>query len=142
VSLRPRLAGEGYRGALGVPPFRRLVAGNIVSSLGDSMSLVALLWLAVEQSSGSSRPFAVGAFAVAYYAPGVLVGLLAGSAASRFAPRTLMAADSGLRAATLGGVALLALADSPPLVAIVALLVSRRCCGRWERRASGRSPPT
>jgi MFS family permease len=122
VSRRAHLDTAGYRRALAVPAFRRLVAGNVVSSLGDSMSLVALLWLAVESSSGAGRALAVGAVAVAYYAPGVVVGLTAGAAAGRFAPRTLMAADSGLRAATLGGVALLALADEPPLWAIVALL--------------------
>src|SRR5262245_31854199 len=93
-----------YRTTLGYRDFRLLWTGMTLSALGDSMSLVALLWL-VYQSSGSARQ--LGWFVAAYTAPVAIGGLVAGSVLDRFDRRTVLLADNLIRGVAFGIVPLL-----------------------------------
>jgi MFS family permease len=93
-----------YRTTLGYRDFRLLWTGMTLSALGDSMSLVALLWL-VYQTSGSVRQ--LGWFVAAYTAPVAVGGLVAGSVLDRFDRRAVLLADNLIRGAAFGIVPLL-----------------------------------
>ncbi len=93
-----------YRTTLGYRDFRLLWTGMTLSALGDSMSLVALLWL-VYQTSGSVRQ--LGWFVATYTAPVAVGGLVAGSVLDRFDRRAVLLADNLIRGAAFGIVPLL-----------------------------------
>jgi MFS family permease len=93
-----------YRTTLGYRDFRLLWTGMTLSALGDSMSLVALLWL-VYQTTGSVRQ--LGWFVAAYTAPVAIGGLAAGSVLDRFDRRAVLLADNLLRGAAFATVPLL-----------------------------------
>ena len=93
-----------YRTTLGFRDFRLLWSGMTLSALGDSMSLVALLWL-VYQTTGSVRQ--LGWFVAAYTAPVAVGGLIAGSVLDRFDRRAVLIADNLIRGAAFGIVPLL-----------------------------------
>ena len=75
-------------------PFALLWAGATVSTTGDAMSWVALVWLVYRQRGQAGD---VAALAAAYTAPVALGGLLAGSLLDRFDRRRLLAADNLVR---------------------------------------------
>jgi MFS family permease len=82
-------------------PFALLWAGATVSTTGDAMSWVALVWLVYRQRGQAGD---VAALAAAYTAPVAVGGLLAGSLLDRFDRRRLLAADNlarGLAFATV-----------------------------------------
>ncbi len=93
-----------YRTTLGYRDFRLLWTGMTLSALGDSMSLVALLWL-VYQTSGSVRQ--LGWFVATYTAPVAVGGLIAGSVLDRFDRRAVLLADNLIRGAAFAIVPLL-----------------------------------
>jgi MFS family permease len=93
-----------YRATLAHRDFRLLWSGMTLSALGDSMSLVALLWL-VYQASGSAGQ--LGWFVVAYTAPVAVGGLVAGSILDRFDRRAVLLADNLIRGAAFAVVPLL-----------------------------------
>ncbi|HEX6674240.1 MAG TPA: MFS transporter [Actinomycetes bacterium] len=93
-----------YRTTLGHRDFRLLWTGMTLSALGDSMSLVALLWL-VYQTTGSVRQ--LGWFVAAYTAPVAVGGLVAGSVLDRFDRRAVLLADNLIRGAAFATVPLL-----------------------------------
>jgi MFS family permease len=93
-----------YRTTLGYRDFRLLWTGMTLSALGDSMSLVALLWL-VYQTSGSVRQ--LGWFVATYTAPVAVGGLVAGSVLDRFDRRAVLLADNLIRGAAFAIVPLL-----------------------------------
>jgi MFS family permease len=93
-----------YRTTLGHRNFRLLWSGMTLSALGDSMSLVALLWL-VYQTTGSVQQ--LGWFVAAYTAPVALGGLVAGSVLDRLDRRAVLLADNLLRGAAFAIVPLL-----------------------------------
>jgi MFS family permease len=93
-----------YRTTLGYRDFRLLWTGMTLSALGDSMSLVALLWL-VYQTSGSAQQ--LGWFVAAYTAPVAVGGLVAGSVLDRFDRRAVLVADNLIRGAAFATVPLL-----------------------------------
>jgi MFS family permease len=76
-------------------PFALLWAGATVSTTGDAMSWVALVWLVHGQRG---RAGDVAMLAAAYTAPVAVGGLLAGSLLDRFDRRRLLAADNLVRA--------------------------------------------
>jgi MFS family permease len=75
-------------------PFALLWAGATVSSTGDAMSWVALVWLVYRQRGQAGD---VAVLAAAYTAPVAVGGLLAGSLLDRFDRRRLLAADNLVR---------------------------------------------
>jgi MFS family permease len=93
-----------YRTTLASRDFRLLWSGMTLSALGDSMSLVSLLWL-VYQTTGSVRQ--LGWFVVAYTAPAAVGGLIAGSVLDRFDRRAVLIIDNLIRGAAFGIVPLL-----------------------------------
>ena len=69
--------GDVFRNA----PFRTFWMGFALSSLGDSMTRVALIWF-VYQQTGSAR--ALGLLSVCYVGPILVGGLMAGSLLDRY----------------------------------------------------------
>lgn len=98
------LSMKRYRTTLGYRDFRLLWTGMTLSALGDSMSLVALLWL-VYQTSGSAQQ--LGWFVAAYTAPVAVGGLVAGNVLDRFDRRATLLADNLIRGAAFATVPLL-----------------------------------
>jgi MFS family permease len=75
-------------------PFALLWAGATISTTGDAMSWVALVWLVYRQRGQAGD---VAVLAAAYTAPVAVGGLLAGSLLDRFDRRRLLAADNLVR---------------------------------------------
>jgi MFS family permease len=93
-----------YLTTLGYRDFRLLWTGMTLSAVGDSMSLVALLWL-VYQTTGSVRQ--LGWFVATYTAPVAVGGLVAGSVLDRFDRRAVLLVDNLIRGAAFATVPLL-----------------------------------
>jgi MFS family permease len=93
-----------YLTTLGYHDFRLLWTGMTLSAVGDSMSLVALLWL-VYQTTGSARQ--LGWFVATYTAPVAVGGLVAGSVLDRFDRRAVLLVDNLIRGAAFAAVPLL-----------------------------------
>lgn len=102
--------------------YRRLLAANVASNLGDGIALVALPWYA---STLTDDPVAIAAVTVAGRLPWLLLALLAGVAGDRVDRRRLMVTASGAKAAVLTALAALVALDvgSVPVVLAVALAI-------------------
>ena len=85
--------GTGWRGFLprGLWP---LWSAGLVSTAGDSLHQVAILWL-VYEFTGSET--ATGLFGMAQYLPSVVVGLFAGTLVDRFESQAVMIAADAAR---------------------------------------------
>jgi MFS family permease len=88
----------GYRDVLSIRRYRWLWLGDTASSLGDSVSFLALVWL-VYETSGSTRT--LGWFVAVYTAPVILGGPLVGAVLDRFDRRALLIADNLARASLM-----------------------------------------
>jgi MFS family permease len=95
---------DSYRQVFANRAFARFWVGFTVSSLGDAMARVALIWYVFEQTD-SAR--ALGLFSVAYTGPVIVGGLLAGWLLDRFDRGRVMQVDSLVRALVVGLVPLL-----------------------------------
>ncbi len=84
--------------------FRTFWLGFALSSLGDSMTRVALIWF-VYQQTGSSK--ALGLLSVCYVGPILIGGLMAGSLLDRFDRRKVMLVDNLIRGSAVATVPLL-----------------------------------
>lgn len=98
--------------ALRYADFRRLWLGSSLSALGDGMTWTAFAWIVLTEAGS---PGALGWLAICYTAPVLLGGAALGPLLDRFPKRTLLLADSLVRACVIGSIPLLALADSTPL---------------------------
>jgi MFS family permease len=98
--------------ALRYADFRRLWLGSSLSALGDGMTWTAFAWLVLTEAGS---PAALGWLAICYTAPVLLGGAALGPLLDRFPKRTLLLADSVVRAGVIGSIPLLALADATPL---------------------------
>lgn len=103
-----------YRDLLRRRDFGLLWGGATVSSLGDGMSFVALLWLLLERGGS---PTDVGWLAAVYTAPVIVGGLAAGVILDRFDPRRVLAVDNTVRG--------LAVASIPVAAALGALTTAQ-----------------
>lgn len=95
--------------------------GATISALGDGMSFVALLWLALEQSRDAG---VVGLLAAAYTAPVVVGGLAAGVVLDRWNRRRVLIIDNlvrGLAIATIPVAAALDALTVPHLFVVAAI---------------------
>ena len=103
---------------------RGLAAGNLVSSIGDGMAVVAVPWLALElaHAEGISEGLAVAAAATAGTLLGVPLAMAIGLGRLRLDPRMTLLADSALRGTLLLAIAALAAGDRLRLWALVSLL--------------------
>jgi len=104
------------RAALGYPAFRSLIAGLAVSQVGDWMYNLALVTL-VYQRTGSA--LWAGAATAARVVPMVVLGPVGGVAADRFGRRGVMIACDLVRLVLMLGLALVAAAHLPVLLAPV-----------------------
>ncbi len=90
---------------LRISDFRLLWAGMTVSLLGDGLYVVAIAWQAYQISDS---PYALAVTGVAWTLPTVLVLPFSGALSDRVGRRPLMIVADLLRAAAVGGLALLA----------------------------------
>lgn len=97
---------SGYRAAFAHRPFRRLVPAIAASDLGDGMSMVAIVWLALQIAPPDSLGPFVGAAVAAYVLPGAVGALLLGRWLRRLPARRLLRANAWVRAVFLGCVPL------------------------------------
>jgi MFS family permease len=104
------------RAALGYPAFRSLLAGLAVSQVGDWMYNLALVTL-VYQRTGSA--LWAGVATAARVAPLVILGPVGGVVADRFGRRAVMIACDLVRFVLMLGLALVAVAHLPVLLAPV-----------------------
>lgn len=92
---------DRYRRLLRNREFALLWIGATVSALGDGMSFVALVWLAIERGG---TPETVGWLAATYTAPVIVGGLVAGMVLDRFDRRRVLAADNLVRGAAVASI--------------------------------------
>ena len=104
------------RAALGYPAFRSLLAGLAVSQVGDWLYNLALVTL-VYQRTGSAMW--AGVATAARVIPVVVLGPLGGVVADRFGRRGVMIASDASRLVLMLGLALVAAAHLPVLLAPV-----------------------
>jgi predicted MFS family arabinose efflux permease len=123
-----RIAGRsatGFTQVLSAPRARALLTAFGVSYLGDAMSGVTVAWLAIEIAPSVHQSLFVGAAVAAYSLPGVIGAFVFARIMRRQPTRLLVVADSVLRAALLGTIAVLrAVGALSPTVYIVLLAVS------------------
>lgn len=100
-----------YVAALRRRDFGLLWFGATVSTLGDAMTLVALVWMMLERTGSAID---VGWLTFAYAAPVVVGGLAAGVLLDRYDPRTVMAVDSLGRGLLMASVPVLELMGGVP----------------------------
>jgi MFS family permease len=81
--------------------FALLWGGATISSVGDGMSFVALLWLLIERGG---TPADVGWLAAIHTAPVVIGGFATGVILDMFDPRRVIAADNALRGLAVASV--------------------------------------
>lgn len=111
-----------YREVLRLPRFRRYFAGEGISSIGDSMSEVTIVVLALDLATGSNRAMAVALASAAYLLPGIVTGAAVGRRLGAVSPRTLLVIDNAWRGGCLGLAAVLTTTDTVGLGGYVALL--------------------
>jgi MFS family permease len=81
--------------------FALLWSGATISSLGDGMSFVALLWLLIERGGTATD---VGLLAAIHTAPVIIGGIATGPILDAFDPRKVIAADNALRGLAMASV--------------------------------------
>lgn len=105
--------------ALGQRDFALFLSGTVLSCVGSATVPVALTFALFARGAGAGQ---VSAVLAAEAAPMVLLILLGGVLADRFAPRRIMILADLLRAAAQSVLAILLLTRPVPLVAVLALV--------------------
>jgi MFS family permease len=100
-----------YLHVLSTADFRRLWTGATISTLGDGMTFVALSWLVLSRPGGTTQ---LGLLGICYTAPVLLGGLAVGPLLDRFDKRTVLIADSLLRAVAVTSIPLTAAFGATP----------------------------
>ena len=90
----PALQFHSYRDILQNKNFRSFWLGFTFSSLGDSLTRVALTWFIFEKTKSAQ---ALGILTIAYTAPILIGGFLAGPLLDRFSARRVMLLDNLVR---------------------------------------------
>jgi len=104
---------------------RRFVPAVGISALGDGMSLVAVAWLALQLAPESQRGIWTALAVTAFALPATLGAVAFRTLVRGWPGARLVAADATLRAAILGLIALLAVANTlTPLAYVILLGVS------------------
>lgn len=120
MTVRQRLAASRMLRPLRRRDFALLSAGSIASLIGDGFFHVALAW---QVYTISNVPTALSIVFLAISIPNVVLVLVGGVFADRYDRRKLMVAADLVRAAALGGIALLSGAGVLELWHIAALVV-------------------
>jgi MFS family permease len=111
----------GVRDVLRIPTYRNLFGGQVVSDIGDGITLLLLL-LVINDLTGSK--IALALMAIAEAVPHFTVGLVAGVYVDRWNRRTVMLAADLLRAVIVLGFAVAATAGIVPLLYLLAFAQS------------------
>ena len=120
MTPRARLAAAPILRPLRRRDFRLLAGGSIASLIGDGFFHVALAW---QVYTISNVPTALSVVFLAISLPNVLLVLVGGVFADRYDRRKLMVGADLVRAAALGGIALLSGAGTIELWHVVALVI-------------------
>jgi MFS family permease len=88
-----------------------LWTGATISTLGDGMTFVALAWLVLSGPGGTTQ---LGLLGICYTAPVLFGGLAIGRLLDRFDKRTVLVADSLLRAVAVASIPLTAALGAMP----------------------------
>ena len=120
MTLRQRLAASRMLRPLRRRDYALLSAGSIASLLGDGFFHVALAW---QVYTISNVPTALSIVFLAISVPNVLLVLVGGVFADRYDRRKLMVAADLIRAAALGGIAVLSAAGVLEVWHIAALVI-------------------
>jgi predicted MFS family arabinose efflux permease len=105
-ALPGRLLPGPYRSVFGDRAFRRLMPVLALSDLGDGLTVVAVVWLALTLGPEGGQGALAGIAVAAYVLPGALSALVLGRWMRRLPARRLLVADSVLRAVLLGAIPL------------------------------------
>src|SRR5579872_6226385 len=111
----------GFFAPLRIANFRRLIAGQTISRLGDQFYFVALPWLVlrvVDSSHAAASLALVSGVSAAMLGVFTLAG---GVLADRYGPRALMLGSDVARFITISVLAALALLSTPPLWVLILL---------------------
>lgn len=111
----------GFFAPLRLANFRRLIAGQTISRLGDQFYFVALPWLVlrvVDSSHAAASLALVSGVSAAMLGVFTLAG---GVLADRYGPRALMLGSDVARFLTIAVLAALALLSTPPLWVLILL---------------------
>lgn len=106
VSFAARAVPKAYRSVLATRDFRRFWTAIGISNAGDSMSEVAVVWLAIELAP-ANKPVAIALAAAAYFIPGVLTGLLLGRVLEKLDGQRLILIDCAGRFSMLSAIVFL-----------------------------------
>jgi MFS family permease len=129
---------EIYRRVLRNEPLTRLLAGEVVSSIGDWLYLVAIMVLIYERTED---PMLLGIVGAARVAPYVLLSVPAGFVADRFDRRLILIVTDLARGALMVLLAALALADADVAV-VVAVAIVATCFSTFFGPAMGAYLPS
>ena len=131
---------SAYRSLLQDGRTRRLLIGLGASSLGDGMSTVTIAWLAVRVAPDGQVGLFVGLAVAAYTLPGAIGAVAFGRLLRGRPARTMLLGHCLLRAACLGGIALLYAAGSlAPHLYVMLLAVAASVLWTRERAAAPKS---
>jgi MFS family permease len=128
-------------GALGLlrrADFRRLYLAVAASELGDALHYIALMWFALD----AGGPLGVVAVRLADSVPAIVFGLHGGLAADRWSRKRLMIGSDVVRGVVLVPVAVLGIAGSLPLWALVAASFVLEASTSYFAPAYGATIPT
>ncbi|MEU7823575.1 MFS transporter [Catellatospora sp. NPDC049133] len=113
------------------PALRWIMPAQLVSALGDGMSMVAVAWLAVQIAPDGQAGVWTGLAVAAYALPAPLGAAVLAPLMRRLRAAQLVAADASVRAVTLGAVAVLAVNGLLEPVVFVALLAVSSLLHAW-----------
>jgi len=110
----------GVRDVLRIPDYRRLFAGQVVSDIGDGITLFLVLLVINDLTGGST--IAIAIMAIAEAVPAFTVGLVAGVYVDRWDRRRVMLASDLLRAGIVLAFALVQTVALLPLFYVLGFL--------------------
>ena len=99
-----KLQFNAYRDILKNRNFLLFWSGFTLSSVGDSLTRVALTWYVFEETNS---PQALGILTIAYTAPILIGGFIAGPLLDRFSPRRIMIVDNLIRGVSFAALPIL-----------------------------------
>ncbi|MFL5242890.1 MAG: MFS transporter [Gemmataceae bacterium] len=97
-------------GALRYPDYRRLLAGNVLASIGTEMQSVAIGWELYQRTNSAA---ALGLVGLIQFLPVILLSLPAGHAADYFSRKKLLVSAQGLMLLASLGLAMLSFSRGP-----------------------------
>jgi predicted MFS family arabinose efflux permease len=113
-----------YRRVLRDPKVGALLAGDVVSNVGDGMIITALPLLTLRVRGGVPAPLAIAAVEASPYVLATALAFAIGLTRLRIPPRASIIADCLLRGGVLAALGLLAMADAVTLPVLVCGLLA------------------